>query len=608
MIFRVRHLRASPLSWSTFILNLQGLSLKSSNMSHYVVPLAHQFGHVDRLVDILSSSFIAFDLSMMGSGKTFTTCLVATRYLRNNRHGKIVVVCPASVKGKWNKMRTMFGVKNIIDVMSYDTLRGTYNNKSRTSGVAHPYLKREDEITGPDIDTFFTATKRWKKLVSDGVVLVFDECQNLKNRSVKSEAARSLVKTIRSTFPYSSSRVLMLSGTPLDKQRQTVEYFRTMTVISDNSVPAQDVVRYCRDLSVSDTSSALRRALDLAPLHPSTDVVDRSTKRQIKDIRDIMASGVVETSHNRTRICFEMFQDVIIPRLAHRMPLWTSTPEQDEENLYVSNHFYDVRDESANKELRSIVSHLHRAVQEDEDETETAIHITTLLRRLEVAKVPFLVKMARKKLRESETSKVVLALNYKASVERAVSAMQDDYAVLRLEGDYPNTLSKRDRVVRMFQRRNDHNRVLIGNLHVMHAGIDLDDTDGGYPRTAFVSPNFSPITLFQFTKRFDRAKTKSKAHVFCVFCGSGEEDDRVEKRVLDILSEKGGVMKRVHDRSIRFDECPSDSIDDMDTSESSSSDDDSSSTLPESILRLFPGSYDRTNDVESDGESEDDAS
>ncbi len=77
------------------------------------------------LIEILKRSIVAFDMSMMGAGKTYVSSEVAIRFGFKN----IVVVCPASVSGKWEEMRE-FGLgsdnsdTNLM-VLSYEGLRST---------------------------------------------------------------------------------------------------------------------------------------------------------------------------------------------------------------------------------------------------------------------------------------------------------------------------------------------------------------------------------------------------------------------------------------------------------------------------------------------------
>ena len=62
--------------------------------------LPNQSAHVDTLMGMLDQRQFAFDLSIMGSGKTFTA--TRTAHLRGLK--RVIIVCPASVIPKWKGM------------------------------------------------------------------------------------------------------------------------------------------------------------------------------------------------------------------------------------------------------------------------------------------------------------------------------------------------------------------------------------------------------------------------------------------------------------------------------------------------------------------------
>jgi hypothetical protein len=96
------------------------------------------------LIEILKRSVVAFDMSMMGAGKTYVSSEVATRFGFKN----VVVVCPASVSGKWEEMKRFKAIKstNFI-VLSYEALRSTTPRGLDLGGprlLSHGLLYRKD--------------------------------------------------------------------------------------------------------------------------------------------------------------------------------------------------------------------------------------------------------------------------------------------------------------------------------------------------------------------------------------------------------------------------------------------------------------------------------
>ena len=67
--------------------------------------------------------------------------------------------------------------------------------------------------------TTYDVTDSFRAVVRDGVLLIFDEIQKLKNSSLKTKAAFTLIKTLIgiNNMEGTHSRVGLLSATPADK-------------------------------------------------------------------------------------------------------------------------------------------------------------------------------------------------------------------------------------------------------------------------------------------------------------------------------------------------------------------------------------------------------
>ena len=70
-----------------------------------------QVPHVYKLLCILQKNHVAFDMSIMGAGKTYTT----TELSKIAGFKNVVVICPATVEAKWKAM-TKFGL-NLFKVI-----------------------------------------------------------------------------------------------------------------------------------------------------------------------------------------------------------------------------------------------------------------------------------------------------------------------------------------------------------------------------------------------------------------------------------------------------------------------------------------------------------
>ena len=67
-----------------------------------------QKAHASRVLTILDRFGFALDLSMLGSGKTFTSSFLIQDNL--SRWPNVVVICPVSVQTKWAHMQDYHGI------------------------------------------------------------------------------------------------------------------------------------------------------------------------------------------------------------------------------------------------------------------------------------------------------------------------------------------------------------------------------------------------------------------------------------------------------------------------------------------------------------------
>jgi len=231
------------------------------------------------LIEILKRSVVAFDMSMMGAGKTYVSSEVATRFGFKN----IVVICPASVSGKWEEMKRFKAIQsaNFI-VLSYEALRSTTPRGLDLGGprlLSHGLLYRKDpNVLGslmrkeksiplgdklPSIPkakaqgsmeeekeskTEFFPSEELITIVKEGCLFIFDEAQKIKNRNAQWLATRCIADTL---LKYGGkSRFLMLSGTPIDKEEHAINLMQMMGFIK--SVKLYDTVDVLDSKKASD--------------------------------------------------------------------------------------------------------------------------------------------------------------------------------------------------------------------------------------------------------------------------------------------------------------------------------------------------------------------
>ena len=482
-----------------------------------------QRGHVDKLTDILRSNPFALDISALGSGKTFSSSYIAMMPEFDFKH--VAVVAPVSVQTKWRMMAKDYGIPVEYN-MSFCGLRsvklrqpkcGLLRRRDYTTKMIQHHTRQEIEIDKVD----FHATAKYHEIVEEGTLLVIDEIQNLKNISAQFAACQTLIKTIVESHS-GKSKVLLLSGSPIDKQEQAVTLFRTLHIMKQDALSAHnigqrtiewrgmtDIMEYCRGLNPYLTS--------------------RITTRP-------------GFQYDMRRGCYDLFQQVVKPAISSSMPTPALSTHTKAENY---NAFYNIERPEDQRLMNIGITALEKACSFNREEnTVNFAHttgagamsaVTRALSQIETAKIQTMARVAKTKLETHRNMKVVICVNYTATINDLKEALCA-YRPLVLNGSV--SMLDRSRILEKFQAPNTEYRVLIGNLGVCSTGIDLDDKDGRYPRFCLVNANYSSITLYQLSHRFQRLDTKSGSTVHVVY---GQQQH--EMGVLMALTRKGTVMK-----------------------------------------------------------------
>lgn len=461
------------------------------------------------------------DLSMMGAGKTYTT----TWYALNQKIPHVVIICPVSVAPKWGYMKTEFGLP-VDSIISYQSIRsvknkqpkhGLLNRRDFTRTIKH-FNKKTYENEDVKIDSVeFSPTPSFVSKCAEGCLVVIDEFQHVKNLSAQFEAIRAIVRHILTTK--SSSRVLFLSGSPFDKEEQTLRFFKLLNVFTEDSIASYNPYTYEMEWK------------GLAEIETYAREMDRITANSISRPRAFDSGKKLE------HYAYELFQKVVKPRVSSSM----LTPKT-EAILHKHNGFFNILDEDELECLERGILKLRAIVEGESDIHITKVGggatfgaITKALQLIEAGKKSMLVRKAREVLESHPTSKVILCVNYTATLEFLEKALEE-FEPLILNGSVPS--HRRGQIIHAFQAPTDKYRVLIGNVSVCSTGIDLDDKHGMFPRTAYISPNYSTITLYQLGHRFVRADSKNSANVYFAY-----GKDAVEMSLLESLARKSETMK-----------------------------------------------------------------
>ena len=492
-----------------------------------------QVPQVQSIIEILKKNVCAFDMSMMGAGKTYVSSEVAIRF----GFKKVIVVCPASVVGKWREMKTNYGL-NLEDVISYEGLRSVQDHQP-----SHGLLIRFDETIGEEMEkkkskvleemgilnlelrrrVRFEPTEKLKKLVEEGCLFIFDEAQKVKNKNAAWFATKTIAETLIGIA--GKSRFLMLSGTPIDKEEHALNIMSMMGFIRSTKlyntedgdvvlIGAKELILFCEKVN----RDATKETLDEFPIRRKEDVV---------------------------HLCYKLFQNVIKKYMTSSIKV----PENTNVKLDVKNGYYKLDDVVAMTRLRnaidSIQSTLRKRIYRKAGGTVFNTKIQKLgavikqLEFIEGVKIPVFVRLAREKLEANPNAKVCIFVNYNHSIDALMNDL-DEYNPIKFNGSVNKEL--RQSLINKFQEPNTNYRLFIGNVATSATGIDLDDKYGNFPRYAFASSNFNILDLFQLTRRIYRIDTQSNAVFRFVFIKNA-----TEVSVLNNLARKSNILKETLD-------------------------------------------------------------
>lgn len=430
--------------------------------------------------------------------------------------------------------------------------------------------------------TKFFATEAWNTLVREGVLLVVDEIQNVKNVSSQFLSVKELIRSIlmgphhppppadaatvaeNTSSPLSSSKVLLLSGTPIDKPEQVVNLLRALGISTTRALGHfNPQTRRCE-------AKGFRQILRFVYEH--LNVINSTTVPPPRAIASLLhtAEAVADTyeqyaydvaSYSKRdffgAVLYQLFRDIILKVIGSKMPPRASTNSVDKRNA-----FYHIEEEPMQRLLREGVSRLMNVTSFNEGTQQVTINhadrgmtfrgIARALQMIETAKIPTFIRVARAALLENPNRKVVLCLNYTDSIIDISNALVE-FSPLIVRGS--TSERQRGEILSKFQRTDNKYRLLIGNLSCLSTGIDLDDKSGEFPRLALVSPNYSTITLHQLVYRFLRADTRSDAQVHFVFgrayvSPESKVTHMEELSVLNALSKKSGILRDVANATV----------------------------------------------------------
>lgn len=479
----------------------------------------HQHEHYTRINQIFGYAPAAIDCSPMGQGKT---CIALKYAIDHNL--TILPFCDVSMKKKIEKHGARYGAR-VLPALSYSALRGTSRKKQENITVGHKYLVH--------MNNRYYATQELVNLIESGVLILFDEFQALKNKSLQYFAALEIARTLAKYRGNGNSRVIYLSKTGIDDYK-LIENVVTLLCLTPH------------DHLVEGTGEGKQAGYN--------DIVKISMAVNPDLAKTIAVPNVNYKS--ALYIVFGLYTNILKYFYSSSMPELNLEYKKDAKNCYY--YVPDDQAENISKQIKQLDDNI--IFNPDGKAVFTSgssnTNMNNLLMDIEIAKVPLFCRLVRDTLSNDPNGKVIVSLNYRKSVE-TLRSMLIDVDPLVITGSTPaenhksvnssNNLTlhgvSRDDIIDGFQNE-DNYRVLILS-RVCRVGVDLDDQDGDRPRTLFISPSFSYTNTYQMTGRVYRTETKSDVVIRSVYAYNPKyhKSMRQEMRILQALHRKNKVTK-----------------------------------------------------------------
>lgn len=449
----------------------------------------YQQSHLHNILKILDKYNFYWDPSCTGTGKGVVCCHVA-----HQRSLKLAVICPKSVKMVWRGMELKYGIK-VEFIMSYSEVRGKKNK----------YLEQVDT------DLFFT-TIPFDLLLREDILLVFDEVHFLKNLSaLKTQAALSLVQKLY--LSNSKSKVAFLSATPGDQLKHSSSFLHLMGVIQSSNI-----------------------------LYWSREISEFYRHHQPEEFGKNPTTPEKKYSKNILKPLWRGFKDYILPFVMSKMFFPQHLlPRRDFKNgFYMFDRVSLSKLSKAEVFLRTILR--YNPVNHTITTTQSGPNfclLTKALMMIEESKIVTLIRLATETLSQNGKAKVILFVWYKQSMQTLYQQLSQSFpsAIMNDEtSDMNRTL-----IVSKFQQPNCNLRLLITSPAVGGVGLNLDDEDGGFPRTIYAIPSYHLSQSIQACGRIARLNTKSLATVRWVYCVQLQE----EQMILRAITRKSKITKKM---------------------------------------------------------------
>lgn len=459
----------------------------------------------EKSMKILETKKSYLDYSEMGCGKTPLSISNAL-----DLGLPAIVVCTKGTLAVWEEETKKYGL-NTLHIMTYEKLRGIVDKN-----LCHNLLERSIEtIEGKNVINY-EATAIFLKIAREGVFLIFDEMQKIRNmNSLNFQSAMALVNTINKC---KNSKCAFLSGTPIELEEHVITLLHLLSIIKDKklSVTVENTVQW----------RGYRELLDYC--YNNTD-----------DVETI--SDIEQRSKNTDKL-----MPFVVELYSALAPTFSGCMIHNK----ITNNIFDGKNVLLNLKpsqlevVKKSVEYINEAIKNSKktDRENTKGMITTHSRMAEIAKCHAAAAYATDILKNPK-ARVAIGVNF-LSAMHLLNDFLFDYSPSLIYGK----LSAEERDVSIKKFKSDESRVIIF-IQSVCPGIDLSDNIGNNPTTMLVLPTYSYTVSSQCPSRIYRGET-TKSVASCRFLytnisNSDNDNDITEQKIALAIKNKTNLNKGV---------------------------------------------------------------
>lgn len=486
--------------------------------------LPYQVSHAKNLLYSQIKYGRSLDASDTGIGKTYIILAICRQL-----NLKPIIICPLSVIPSW---------KEALKYFDYDDYFVSNYEKYRTGSVE--FLDKLDNYEKSDF--FPKYFYKWN-LDVDNHLLIFDECQRIKNSKTMNYAffwwachqkykihclSATCADKLEYCFPIAYCLGLCPDFGQFKKKYMTEPNFQYFGYEVNVDGKLVFNPRY-----LGDKSNFKKNNFNLEKLHRDI-FPSHGNRLKIEQLGDQFPDNLIEAKTymmENSHLIQESYSIIKLNYLNKRL-------NSEHNKLKLQNY---------TEEQSNIIKENISKIQEEIDKLDlddwqfdrsnmlNDIHQERI--KIETLKCDTMFKLAMDFYNEGKS--VAIFINFLDSLEKLKSSFEKaNIDVSMICGKQTNKQRKID--IDAFQR--NERRIIISTIQSGGVGISLHDTDGKHPRISLISSGWSAQDLIQTLGRIHRAGSKSKCQQYIVFCS-----DTIEDEICQCVRQKINVINMLND-------------------------------------------------------------